>query len=225
MGGAVGTSASVYIEAGAKRSFACSLEWPGLSRSGKDEAAALDALSGYVSRYAEVAGRAGLVFDLTDETSWVVAERVPTRSGGADFGVPTAILNGDHSGFGHQEAARSAALLVASWQALGEVVAEAPALLRKGPRGGGRDRDEIVAHVAGAEQMFAKKVGLKLPVPAAPGQVEVVRANRATLADWCRSGGGVAPAAARPGWPPRYAARRLIWHVLDHAWEIEDRRR
>ena len=25
------------------------------------------------------------------------------------------------------------------------------------------------------------------------------------------------------GWPPRYAIRRIAWHVLDHAWEIEDR--
>jgi hypothetical protein len=25
------------------------------------------------------------------------------------------------------------------------------------------------------------------------------------------------------GWLPRYAARRCAWHVLDHAWEIEDR--
>ena len=24
-------------------------------------------------------------------------------------------------------------------------------------------------------------------------------------------------------WPVRYAARRIAWHVLDHAWEIEDR--
>ena len=25
------------------------------------------------------------------------------------------------------------------------------------------------------------------------------------------------------GWPHRYAARRIAWHVLDHAWEMEDR--
>ncbi|HET6213465.1 MAG TPA: hypothetical protein VFE14_11405, partial [Micromonosporaceae bacterium] len=25
------------------------------------------------------------------------------------------------------------------------------------------------------------------------------------------------------GWPARYAARRIAWHVLDHAWEIEDK--
>ena len=24
-------------------------------------------------------------------------------------------------------------------------------------------------------------------------------------------------------WPVRYAARRVAWHALDHAWEIEDR--
>ena len=24
-------------------------------------------------------------------------------------------------------------------------------------------------------------------------------------------------------WPPRYAAARIAWHALDHAWEIEDR--
>jgi hypothetical protein len=25
------------------------------------------------------------------------------------------------------------------------------------------------------------------------------------------------------GWPQRYAARRIAWHALDHAWEIEDK--
>jgi hypothetical protein len=24
-------------------------------------------------------------------------------------------------------------------------------------------------------------------------------------------------------WPARYYVRRAAWHVLDHAWEIEDR--
>ena len=24
-------------------------------------------------------------------------------------------------------------------------------------------------------------------------------------------------------WPARYFVRRLAWHILDHAWEIEDR--
>ena len=52
-------SSRVYIETGNKRAFACSLEWPGLSRSGKTEEAALAALGSYVQRYAPVAARAG----------------------------------------------------------------------------------------------------------------------------------------------------------------------
>jgi hypothetical protein len=24
-------------------------------------------------------------------------------------------------------------------------------------------------------------------------------------------------------WSPRYFVRRVAWHVLDHAWELEDR--
>ncbi len=24
-------------------------------------------------------------------------------------------------------------------------------------------------------------------------------------------------------WKPRYFVRRVVWHALDHAWEIEDR--
>jgi hypothetical protein len=118
------------------------------------------------------------------------------------------------------EAARTSALASAAWELFDEIVAGAPESLRKGPRGGGRDRDAIVGHVAGAEQMFAQKVGIKLAAPA-PGDRAGVEVNRGAILDWCRSGEPLA--AARAGWPPRYGARRLLWHVLDHAWEIEDR--
>jgi hypothetical protein len=38
--------------------------------------------------------------------------------------------------------------------------------------------------------------------------------------------GAMPPAGPRGGqrWPARYFVRRAAWHVLDHAWEIEDRR-
>jgi hypothetical protein len=211
---------SVYIEIGNKRSFACSLEWPGLSRVGKTEDEALAALGSYVPRYSPVAARAGVNFDLSNGQQWLVVERVPTRSGGADFGVPTTVLASDSGDLGADEALRTAALLSASWAFLDAVAAEAPPELRKGPRGGGRDRDAVVGHVAAAEQMFGRKVGFRLPVPA-PGDRKVVVANRVEILEWCRS--GKARPEAREAWPPRYAARRLIWHVLDHAWEIEDR--
>ena len=31
------------------------------------------------------------------------------------------------------------------------------------------------------------------------------------------------PRTTKRPWSPRYAVRRAAWHVLDHAWEIEDR--
>jgi hypothetical protein len=213
-------SSGVYIETGNKRAFACSLEWPGLSRSGKTEDAALASLTSYVPRYSPVAARAGVNFDLMNDQQWLVVERVPTRSGGADFGVPTTVLSSDHGDVAPDEASRTAALLSASWEFLDAVAAEAPAQLRKGPRGGGRDRDAVVGHVAASEQMFGRKVGLKLAVPG-PDDRDVVVANRAAILEWCRS--GETYPGAGDAWPARYAARRLIWHVLDHAWEIEDR--
>jgi hypothetical protein len=210
----------VYIETGKSRCFACSLDWPGLARSAKGEEAALSTLSDYVPRYAVVAGKAGVDFPLAEAQPWSIVDRVPTRSGGADFGVPTTVLESDSAEWPVPEAGRTADLLAASWDLLDEVAAGAPQALRKGPRGGGRDRDAITQHVAAAEQMFGRKVGLALPVPH-EGERSVVRANRKAILDWCRSGG--ASAQGRAGWPPRYASRRLIWHVLDHAWEIEDR--
>ena len=215
----------VYIETGKSRCFACSLYWPGLSRAGKGEEAALSALADYVPRYAVVAAKAGVDFPMTPEQEepvrpWSVVQRVPTRSGGADFGAPTAVLDSDSADWSAGEISRTAALLAASWEVLDEVAAGAPQALRKGPRGGGRDRDAITQHVAAGEQLYGRKVGLKLPVPH-EGEREVVMANRAAILDWCRSGGTRVP--ERPGWPLRYASRRLIWHILDHAWEIEDR--
>ena len=40
------------------------------------------------------------------------------------------------------------------------MAAAAPAQLRKGPRGGGRDTAQIIEHVLGAEAMYARKLGL-----------------------------------------------------------------
>ena len=213
-------SNAVYIEVGARRCFACSLEWPGLSRSGKSEEAALVALSEYVRRYALVADRAGVDFPLTEDQEWSVVERVPTRSGGADFGAPTAMLEQDGRDLSRAEVTRTAALMTASWEYFDDVAAVAPESLRKGPRGGGRDREAIVDHVAAAEQMFGRQVGLSLPVPK-PGDRKVMMANRELVLAWCRS--GTAGGQERAGWPAPFATRRLIWHVLDHAWEIEDR--
>ena len=102
---------------------------------------------------------------------------------------------------------------------LDDVVAGAPAELRKGPRGGGRDRDAVFAHVVGAETAYARKLGVRHKEPQDRDEIAAVRADILAAISGARAG---APATQK-GWLPRYAARRIAWHVLDHAWEIEDR--
>ena len=94
------------------------------------------------------------------------------------------------------------------------VAASAPEELRKGPRGGGRDRTKIVGHVNNSDGAYANVMGIKEP--------DVTVRRGAAILDVLRQASDGSPIAGRK-WPPRYAARRIAWHALDHAWEIEDR--
>ena len=102
-----------------------------------------------------------------------------------------------------------------------EVAAAAPELLRKGPRGGGRDRSKVVGHVDEADHAYAREMGIKVPAPDRADPPTVV-AMRTAMLDVLRQPSDGSPIAGRR-WTPRYAARRVAWHALDHAWEIEDR--
>ncbi|MBK9179752.1 MAG: hypothetical protein IPM45_09320 [Acidimicrobiales bacterium] len=209
---------AVAIEAGKRRVFASALDWPGWCRSGRDEERAVEALAAASARYAVVASTAGVRF--APGARFEVVERLP-GSATTDFGAPGEVAARDLEPLTAAEARRLAALVDASWRVFDEVVAAAPAELRKGPRGGGRDRDAIAAHVVEAEVAYARKLGLRPPAPSAPGGVGATAARRRAIVEALRS--ARAGGATDRGWPPRYAARRIAWHVLDHAWEIEDR--
>ena len=116
-------------------------------------------------------------------------------------------------------ARRLAGLVSAAWAVFDQIAAASPAELRKGPRGGGRDRDRIVAHVDEADWYYAREIGVRLPAPKTQADTEALRA--AVLEVLRRPSDG-SPLADRK-WPLRYAARRIAWHALDHAWEMEDR--
>lgn len=213
-------STSVYIESGSKRVFACALNWPGWCRSGKNEAQALEALAAAAPRYAVVAAAAGLPFPTRAGNAFDVVERLP-GSAGTDFGVPGEIASLDTEPLPAQEAERLARLVGASWRVFDQVAAAAPAQLRKGPRGGGRDPAAIIAHVLSAEAAYARKLGIRQSPPL-PEDVAAITALRAAIAR-ALSAPSDGAAVVEKGWPQRYAARRIAWHVLDHAWEIEDR--
>src|SRR5438445_192705 len=211
-------STAVYLEVGSKRVFSCALEWPGWCRSGKDEQGALAALEAAAARYAIVAAEAQVPFPSGAVSTFDVVERL-RGSATTDFGAPGEVATRDREPLTTEQAARQAALVAASWAVFDRVVAGAPAELRKGPRGGGRDRDAIVEHVLGAETSYVRKLDLRLRRPD-PGDAAALGAHReAILAALTARAGAVPP----KGWPVPYLARRIAWHALDHAWEIEDR--
>ena len=210
----------VYLERGSKRVFAGAFDWPGWCRSGKDESIALAALGAYAPRYAPVARKARIAFELASAGAFRVVERLP-GSATTDFGAPDAVAKRDTTPLAAPEAKRLASLLSAAWAIFDEVIARAPAELRKGPRGGGRDRDQITDHVLSAEGAYVRKLGLHLEPPARDDHPAIAEFRAAIIDALAQPSSG--RALVVKGWPQRYAARRIAWHVLDHAWEIEDR--
>ncbi|MGB8645772.1 MAG: hypothetical protein WCF84_11085 [Anaerolineae bacterium] len=217
----------VYLEIGKQRTFAAALDWPGWCRSGRDEASALQALLDYEPRYARVLRGARLGFHAPANATVAIVERIAGNAS-TDFGVPGLALSGDAQPVDAAELARLQKLLKACWRAFDAArEAAAGAELRKGPRGGGRDVNGIARHVFEAEAAYLGQIGIKFkPDRAADLGEEQERARQAILDGIAASARGELPARGPRGglrWTPRYATRRIAWHVLDHAWEIEDR--
>jgi hypothetical protein len=207
-------------ETGEKRVFAWVIDWPGWCRGARTVEAAHDALIAYAPRYAVVATTAGLDLPDIDGAEPEVIESVG-GGGGTDFGVPSAITVDDRRRVTAAHAERLAALVEAAWTVFDQVAASAPASLRKGPRGGGRDRDKMIEHVVGADHAYAHEIGLRRPDPD-PTDRRAVEAERAAMLEVLRRPSDGRPLADRR-WTLRYAARRIAWHALDHAWEMQDR--
>ena len=209
----------VAVEAGQKKAFATAVDWPGWSRSGKTEEAAVESLIAYAGRYAPVARAAGEDFD-PDKVDVDVVERL-SGGGGIDFGVPDQVTDQDRRPVTASGATRLVALVEASWKAFDRISNDAPEELRKGPRGGGRDTPKIVDHVLGSEQAYANVMGIKRrEFPTSDrAQLDDLRAEMVAIIG-APSDGEV---LAGKRWTTRYAAHRIAWHALDHAWEIEDR--
>ena len=207
----------VAIETGTKRVFASALDWPGWCRAGKTEQLALEALLAYARRYAVAPAGAHIGFP---KSKLEVVERLPGDAT-TDFGAPSAQAKMEAQPMSRAEVGRMCALVEACWAELDKVVKAAPAELRKGPRGGGRDRDKIVDHVLAAECGYAPKLGLKLVEPPR-GDRAAIAAHRQALLDAFRKGADGKP-VREGGRTARYWARRIAWHAMDHAWEIEDR--
>ena len=224
----IGNPINVYLEVGKSRTFASAVNWPGWSRSGRDEAAALQALLVYGSRYARALRGARLGFRAPSAvTEFVVVERLQGNST-TDFGAPDVPASDDPNPIGESELLRFQAILKASWKTLDAAVREAADReLRKGPRGGGRELNQIVGHVLESDGAYLARLGVRIKFAgSANPRQELPRTRQAILDGLAAAAAGGSPAPGPRGgvrWTGRRFARRVAWHALDHAWEIEDR--
>ena len=214
----------IDLERGDKRTFAGALDWPGWSRSGKDEAQALEALLEYARRYARVVKRAGLKVEPPGEDATVDVIQRLSGGGGTDFGVPSATPKQDREKLAGKELERQRALLEAAWRAFDAAGRSAKGKrLSLGPRGGGRDLAKMRGHVLEAEVAYLGALGSKPPKAAGDEMVAVRKAALAALDAVVHGRPIDNPRNTKRPWQPRYFIRRSAWHALDLAWEIEDR--
>ena len=217
----------VYIEAGQKRTFVGVLAWPGWCRSGRDETAALQALADYLPRYARVLKAAGIKFAGRDASEYQIVERMKGDAT-TDFGAPGRPPSYDAQPTPPELLTHLQAILHACWAAFDHAAdAASGRALKKGPRGGGRDLDAIIRHVHESQHGYLGKLPWKrqknhggdLRTEIARQRREVISALEAAICEGAPTHGPRGGAL----WTPRYFVRREAWHVLDHAWEIEDR--
>lgn len=212
----------VILEIGpkAKKYAAVARDWPGLERNGKSEDEAVTKMESYVQRYARVAKRAGLAVELAGYRGSDVVERY-TGSGSTDFwGISFVPAETDQEPMTDEELERQIALLQACWEEFDDIASGVSAELKKGPRGGGRDRDRIVTHVLATERDWAGKLGVETPpdVMLAADELKTYREDfRTAIRDFHKEG-----KLARK-WPLHFLIRHAAYHVMDHAWEMEDK--
>ncbi len=210
----------VLAESGKKKVVAAAFDWPGWERNGRSEEDAMRVLESYRSRYASVAALAGLAAEFAEAGDLQIVERVEGSSTTDFFGISVMSATAERARMSDAECERKLAILQACWAYFDSVPGRVSAELRKGARGGGRDRDQIVAHTRGSEREFAKKVGLheehdQVHTPDGllahrDAYLEAIRRYSARGAD-ARS------------WTLQFLIRRSAYHMLDHAWEMEDK--
>jgi hypothetical protein len=206
-----------------KRSVAFSIDWPGWSRGARSAEIALETLESYRERYRPVAALARMAreFDAAGAVE-IVEDRVGTPS--TDFwGISFSPSTTEHGPMTGAELERGIRLLRACWAFFDGVAARVSPEMRKGPRGGGRDRDQIIRHtIRNESESFAKQVGLQVPEGAALTPDGLRQHREDYIAAMHAYNAGEVKRRMR-SWTLPFLIRHSAFHTLDHAWEMEDK--
>jgi hypothetical protein len=212
----------VILELGKKRRVvAAAMDWPGLDRWGTSEDDALAKLASYVPRYAGVADRAGMKGAFAGARDVEVVERTPGSSSTDFWGIAHVPSEIEREVLAPADLERRLQLLQACWAFFDETATRVSTELRPGSRSNGRSRDQIIRHVYGSEpEQFSRKIEVRtaLDLVLTPAGLKTHRLN---YLDAIRAYN----AEGRPArtWPIQFLIRRTAHHVMDHAWEMQDR--
>ncbi len=214
------TTIRVMIEIGKKQKkwVAVAFDWPGWERNGKSEEEALQVLEQYRPRFRKVAELAGLAEAFDGAGDLDIVERVGGSSTADFFGVSQISAASEYEQMSEEACERKLALLRACWSYFDDTHPRVSAELQKGPRGGGRDRDLIVRHTYGAETEYARKVGIREEPERTPAGLRIYREDFQNAIRALNAEGK--PART---WTLQFLIRRTCYHMLDHAWEMEDK--
>jgi hypothetical protein len=213
-------SLRVVLEVGSRRWVAGAIDWPGLDRAGTSQVDALQALASYRPRYAGVADRAGQGSAFARQRDAEVVERVPGTTATDVWNVAHVPSRTEGAVLSAVDLERLLDLLVACWAQFDDVAARVSARLATDGRRG-RHRDAVVRHVYVTESRnWWSKVGLRAEEGVAVMPHELA-AQRHRYLDAIRAHN----AEGRPARssPIRFLIRRTACHVMDHAWEMQDR--
>jgi hypothetical protein len=207
-----------------KKAVAFAIDWPGWSRGAKAPDTAIETLEAYRERYRAVARLAGLEAEFNAAGALDMVEDA-VGVGSTDFwGISFAASSFERGQMSEDELERKLALLRAAWRFFDEVAARVSPEMQKGARGGGRDRDEIVAHILRNEQGdFARRLGIAAPRDTVfTGSAR--DAHRAAFLAAMREHNAEGKRAGQsPNWTIPFLIRHTAFHTLDHAWEMEDK--
>lgn len=211
----------VALEIGPKRRvFAQAVGWPGWCRCARDEARATNALVRYADRYRSAIGVLGAPLGSGPPVPTIV-ERV-SGTATTDFGAPDAILASDRRLLEAGEPAQLVAFLDACWTAFDAAFAAHQPETRGVKPESGRSPDRMRVHLAGALRAYLGWLVKPLPAWSEDRGAELEPQLRQIMRDTIAALPLAVPFASERH-PAPYAVRRETWHVLDHAWELEDR--
>jgi hypothetical protein len=212
----------VILEIGKKRRVvAGAMDWPGLDRWGTSDEDAVAKLASYLPRYADVAERAGLAKDYAKTRDVEVVERVPGSSSTDFWGIAHVPSELEREVLPEPELERRLTLLEACWAYFDDVTKRIKDELLPGSRGGGRTREQIIRHVyANEPEQFSRKIEVRTPkeIVLTP---DGLAAHRQMYLDAIRAYNADGKPART--WPIQFLIRRTAHHVMDHAWELQDR--